>query len=89
MPVSSTSIATMNSRTRMLRMPIACGDSSVDRHEERRQQHQPQRDAVDAQVEPDAERRDPDLVDLSWKPAWAESKSRQDQQRRRRTSPAP
>ncbi len=29
MPASSMSIATVNSRTRMLRMPIACGDSSV------------------------------------------------------------
>ena len=29
MPVSRISIAAVNSRTRMLRMPIACGESSV------------------------------------------------------------
>ena len=29
MPVSRISMAAVNSRTRMLRMPIACGESSV------------------------------------------------------------
>ena len=51
------------------------------RHQEGRQQHQPQRDAVDAQVEADAERLDPDLVDLQLEPGLRGVEVAQDEQR--------
>ena len=57
-----------------------------DDGQQRRQQHEPQRDAVHAHVVADAEPGQPRLFSTSWKPACAGSKSRPDHQRQRRTS---
>ena len=64
MPDSSISMAAMKPRLRSRTKPVACGESKVTQHHQRGQQHQPQRNAVDAQVKTNAQRRNPGLVDL-------------------------
>ena len=63
MPVSSTSMRDDELAHLLVDRRSTC-ESSDDRHQERGQQHQPERDAVDAELEVDAERLHPDLVDL-------------------------